>query len=265
MAKRVEAMLKTPEGQRFELLDPCQMAAMLAEWDPVAGLPTLRDMTRICRERYARPNTGHDWTNQNLAISIARFTMARDQAGDAGAVREYAEWVRTTSPEWLDHNALAALEPLYRKPGDPALAAAAAWLFGDPKSPWNRPVGRKGSRSTYHLAELITSPLVDVPAFRKMLLAALEDRAPIGKAEAGENGMVSVKVNDSLSMNSTTPNGERDAPARGAVESIRTCDFYAWRLATLDGAPAFNPCWPLATRDEGLAATATFLRRKGAK
>ena len=265
MARRVESMRKTPEGQRFELLDPCRMTAILAEWDPVAGLTTLRDMTRICRERYARPGNGRDWTNQNLAVSIARFTLARDQAGDAEAVREYAEWVRTTSPEWLDHNALAALEPIHRKPGDPTLAAAAAWLFGDPQSPWSRLIGRKGLRSTYHVAELIASPLVDVPAFRTMLLAALDDRSPIGKAEAAADGTVSVRLVDGFSMGGSTPRGDRDPPARGAVEPLRTCDFYAWRLATLDGAPAFNPCWPLVRRDDALAASAAFLRRKGTR
>ena len=265
MARRVESMRKTPEGQRFELLDPCRMTAILAEWDPVAGLTTLRDMTRICRERYARPGNGRDWTNQNLAVSIARFTLARDKAGDAEAVREYAEWVKTTSPEWLEQNALAVLEPLHRKPGDPTLAAAAAWLFGDPRSPWKRPIGRKGSRSTYHLAELIASPLVGVPAFRTMLLAALDDRSPAGRAEASHNDSVSVQLDSGLSMGGSTPGGDRDAPARGMAVPLRTCDFYAWRLATLEGAPAFNPCWPPTRRDDALAALAAFLRRKGAR
>lgn len=265
MARRIESMNKTPEGQAFELLDPCRMAAMLAQWDPVAGLTTLREMTRICRERYAQRTNGRDWTDQNLAISIARFTVARDKAGDAEAFREYAKWVRTTSPEWLDHNALAALEPLYRKPGDPALAAAAAWLFGDPQSPWSRPIGRKGLRSTYHLAELIASPLVEVPAFRTMLLAALDDRSLLGKAEVGNDAFVSVRLDDGFSMAVGTPSADRDAPARGTVEPLRTCDFYAWRLATLEGAPAFNPCWPLAKRNDALAALAAFLKRKGAR
>ena len=34
MARRVESMLKTPEGQQFELLEPCRMAAMLADLGP---------------------------------------------------------------------------------------------------------------------------------------------------------------------------------------------------------------------------------------
>jgi hypothetical protein len=265
MARRVESMSKTPEGQQFEMLAPCRMTAILAEWDPVAGLPTLRAMTRICRERYARPDNGHDWTSQNLAVAIARFTVARDKAGDPDAVGEYAKWVRTTAPEWLAHNALAVLEPLYSKPGDPTLAGAAGWLFGDPRSPWRLPIGRKGLQPTFHLAELIASPLVEVPAFRTMLLTALEDRTPVGKAEAGDNGTVNVSLDDGFSMGASTPGPDRDAPPRGAVEPVRICDFYAWRLATLEGAPAFNPCWPQKKRDNAVAALAVFLKHKGTK
>ena len=189
MARRVESMLKTPEGQQFELMNPCRMAGMLAEWDPVAGLPTLREMTRLCRERYAHPTNGRDWQNQNLAVSIARFTLARDRAGDREAMREYAEWVRTTSPDWLEQNAGAVLEPFARKPDDPDLASAASWLFGDPKSPWVPLLGHKGMRTTSSTPpSWIASPLIEVPAFRRMVLAGLDDRTPIGRSEVRDDG-----------------------------------------------------------------------------
>jgi hypothetical protein len=225
-------------------------------------LPTLRDLTRICRERYARPDNGHDWTNQNLAVSIARFTLACDQAGDASAAREYAEFIRTTAPEWLEQNALAALRPLYERPDDPTLAAAAAWLFGDPQSPWVPLVGRKGSRPSLYGAALIASPLLDVPAFRGMILAALADRAPIGTAESRENGVVTVKLEQGLVMNRQSLGNDDDAFAQGIVVPMRMCDFYAWELATLKGAPAFNPCWPEKRREAALGAMAAFVKRK---
>ena len=45
--------------------------------------------------------------------------------------------------------------------------------------------------------------------------------------------------------------------------TIRMCDFYAWQLATLEGAPAFNPVWPESRRDAGVAAAMEFLRANG--
>lgn len=56
---------------------------------------------------------------------------------------------------------------------------------------------------------------------------------------------------------------DADAPAWGTSIPIRMCDFYAWQLATLEGAPTCNPRWPESRRDAGLAAIMDFLRRKG--
>jgi hypothetical protein len=265
MARRVESMLKSPEGQRFELLAPCRMAAILADWDPIAGAQTFRELTRICRQRYARPDNGHDWTNQNLAVSIARFTMARLKAGDQDAAPEYAEWIRTTSPDWLGESVLAALEPLYRRPDDPTLAATAAWLFGNPQSAWVPLIGPKGPRRSYEIVKLIASPMVEVPAFRKMLALALDDRSPVGNAEIGDNGSVKVDVEGGFSTSGIGPKNDRDAPPRGTKVPIRLCDIFAWQLAALDGAPAFNLCWPEPKRNAVLAAMADFLRRKDAR
>jgi len=164
---------------------------------------------------------------------------------------------------WLEQNALAALEPFHRKPGDPTLAAAAARLFGDPQSPWVPLIGRKGTRTTFQAAELIASPMVEVPAFRGMLLAALADRSPAGKAEVGADGHVGVQIDGGFSMGRSGPKDDREAPAPGVSVPIRMCDFYAWQLATLEGAPAFDPCWPESRREAGLVAMASFLRREG--
>jgi hypothetical protein len=265
MARRADSMLKTPEGQQFELRDPCRMGAILAAWDPVAGLPTLRELTRICRQRYGRADNPHDWTFQNLAASIAHFTVARLEAGDAQAARDYAEFIRTTAPDRLEHQVLAVLEPFHRRPDDPTLAAAAAWLFGDPQSPWVPLIGRKGVRLTYHVAEVIASPMVEVPAFRRMLLSALDDRSVIGTARSGGQGSVSLDVPDGFSMGLGALKDNRDPPAEGTEMRLRMCDLYALKLASLPDAPAFNPCWPEPRRAAALAAMAEFLRKKGAR
>jgi hypothetical protein len=262
VARRIESMLRDPEGQRFELLEPRRMAAMLAEWDPAAGLPTLRELTRICRERFALPDNGYGWAAQGLAVSIARLTLARAEAGDAGAIPEYAAWIRTITPEQLGREALAALEPLYRRPGDPALADAAAALFAAPRSAWVPLIGREGSRPSFETAQLIASPLVEVPAFRAGLLAALDDRTPIGTARI-DNGQVRVTLDSGLSIGRSAPGGDTAPRASGTEVTLRRCDFYAWQLATLDGAPTFNPGWDEARREEALTAMADFLRRKG--
>jgi hypothetical protein len=241
------------------------MASILGEWDPAAAVPTLGELTRICRERYARSDNGHDWTNQNLAASIARFTLARDKGGDNEAIREYSEWIRTVSPDWLGHNLLSVLEPLYRRPDDPNLAAAAARLFGDRQSPWMPLFSLKGPQRSFRVGELISSPLIKIPAFRNKLLAGLLDRTPIGKAELRANRMVHVQTEGGLAMDRTAPGDDPNAAAEGVAVPIRTCDVYAWLLVTLEGAPVFNPCWSESRRDAAIVALTDFLKTNWAR
>jgi hypothetical protein len=262
MARRVESMMKATRGQDLGLHNALSMAGMLAAWDPTAGKAMYREMMRIGRGRDARAGRGGP-PDRVLAVTIARLTMARIKNGDDGAIPEYAEWVRTTSPDGLEGTDLEVLEPIRFRPDDPALADAASWLFGDPQSPWVPLIGRKGSKSPYQSAPLIASAMVEVPAFRKMVLAALEDRTPLGTAEVTDNGAVSVQLGDNFSMGRTAPRNDPDAPARGTRAEVRTCDFYAWQLATFRDAPPFNPCWPEARRDAALVAMADYLRNEG--
>lgn len=261
LSRRVDSMLKTPDGQDFNLAKPCQMAGHLVAWDPVGALPMLRDLMRICRERYAHPSNVRDWTNQNLAGSIAWIALARDNVGDSRAFPEYAQWIRTTRPEWLEDRALSALSPILERPDDPTLAAAAAWLFEDPRSPWVPLINRDGAKSKFQVASLISSPLVEVPAFRKLLLKGLEDRKPVGKAEVAEGGGTTVKL-EGLTMGRSNPKDAEVAPIRSGEVSIRMCDFYAWQLTQLEVAPRFHACWPEARRDDALVEMTAFLRAK---
>jgi hypothetical protein len=262
MARRVESMLRIHQGQRSELSEACRMAEILADWDP-AAMPTLRELTRLCRERYAQPTKGDASVNRFLAVWIARFTLARDRAGDTGAIREYAGWVRTTSPAGLENTALAALEPIYRRPDDPTLAAAAAWLFEDPQSPWVRLIRSEQSGQKLGVVNLFATPMVEVPAFRKMVLAALEDDSPAGTAQVESNGSVIIDLSGGPTISRSGRHNDSAVPARSTTVRIRMCDYYAWELATLEGAPAFDLSWPESRRDNALISIADFLRRKG--
>ncbi len=244
MAGRIETMLRTPEGQRFELMQPCQMATLLARWDPVAAVPTLRELSRICRERFAHAGASHGWPTQNLAVCIASFALARDTAGDAGALREYAGWIRTVSPDWLEHHLLDVLEPLHRRLDDPDLAATAAWLFNNPQSPWVPLLGPPGSRNSSSVELLIRSPMMQVPAFRGMLLREFADRTLVGTAEMAENGLVRVELDKGYSIGRSAAREDHDPPARGTRTPVRTCDLYAWELATLPGRQRSIPAGP---------------------
>ena len=172
-------------------------------------------------------------------------------------------WRTTASGSW---------SPFISRPNDPTLAATATWLFEDPKSRWVALIGSARSIQKAHLTNLFASPIMEVPAFRKLVLAALEDVSPAGSATIGDNGDVFIAIREgdgTMTLNMQNPRNRGDGifvlPTRKTEVRIRMCDYYAWLLATLKGAPAFDLSWPEARRDAALAAMADFLRRKPAR
>ena len=202
-------------------------------------------------------------TTTSLAFAIAGFTLDRVRAGDPDAAREYAEWVRTIGPDRHQHQILPLLEPLYRLPDDPAIAEAAEWLFNNPKSPWVPLIAKGKPNSSYQIAELITSPLVCVPAFRKMLLASLEDRSPAGSASLNEGGGLQIEMDAGWSSGRGQSKVDPLAPKAGVTVPFRMADYYAWELSGLEGSPAFELYWPEPRRNKGLAEMAAFLKKRG--
>jgi hypothetical protein len=53
------------------------------------------------------------------------------------------------------------------------------------------------------------------------------------------------------------------APPVGAEVEFRVCDLHAWLLSRHKGLPAIQLYWPIAKRDEAVAACAAFLREHG--
>ena len=141
MARRVNQIdpggpLDANSADQFKVGSANQMAAMLAEWDSKAALPVLKARVERCaRVVQAGQETGQRF--HGMETGIASLTNLRVKAGDPEALNDYAGWVRTVTPGQFDSAPIAMFEPLWRNPDHPAMIAAAAALFEDPKSPWN--------------------------------------------------------------------------------------------------------------------------------
>lgn len=263
MARRVDSLLRPSLRPTPSINEASSMARMLATWDASAAQPKLREVSKAAREQY--DPKGDNGNNASLGSAIAGFTVDRVRAGDPDAAREYAEWVRTTVPDRHQFQVLPMLEPLYRLPGDPATAEAADWLFNSPKSPWVPLIGKDRPNSSYQIAELITSPLVCVPAFRKMLLVSLEDRSPAGSASLEGNGGLQIQMDAGWTSGRGQCKVDPLAPKAGVKVPFRMCDYYAWELSGLEGTPAFELYWPEPRRDRGLAEMTAFLKERGGR
>lgn len=242
----------------------CQMAFCLASWDEKASLPLLKELSKECRARSEawRKQPNQDHADQNLGSSMARFTQIRVRLGDAQAVGEYAEWLRTTTPKLVEYGRFEALKPLLEQPDHPALASAARWLFNDPKSPWV-PLLPEARGQQAHFQNHIATPLVVVAGYREGLIAGLADKTLLGSVTWGEDGFVEYKINNVPGMKQGGSNLDMEGVKVGEEHPFRNCDYLALKLSDLDGCPRFDLFWPENRRDRAVAACAAYLKRFG--
>lgn len=258
MTRRTEELARRATSAH-DLQRACEMAATLAEWDTPAALPVLRTMMDRVRAQLAGTNSR---SHQALVRTLAQFTLVRARAGDRAALDEYAAWIRTIPPDFLDDARLEAFEPLWTEPDHPAIAEATRALFADPDSPW-RPLTRLGpNRGPVGRGALETTPLIRVPAFREAVLAELGDETEAGTIErrADQPEMLAYEIEGGQSGSfGAAAMTDLDALPVGEPRPLRVCDWLAWRLAGLDGTPRFELSWPEPRRDEAITALAAFL------
>jgi len=250
-----------------------QMASMLAEWDIKAARPVLKARVERCA-RVVQAGEKAGARVFGLEIGIAGLTDLRTRAGDPEALGDYATWVRTLTPYHFDDFPSALFRPFWRNPEDPAIVAAAAVLFEDPKSPWN-PQVRRGDATVAegHQRDLFTTPMLGLKAFRTLVIRALGDKSEVGTVETDGKGRVIVIQGHHRTVSSSESaehgvdfdlGGPKNPDKPGPkTMPLRMADLACEKLEGLDGIPRFKKHWPLARRDEAIAATLAYLTQYG--
>ena len=137
---------------------------------------------------------------------------------------------------------------MWQNPDHPAIAAAAAALFEDPKSPWNPPVWRgEATVAEGHQRDLFTTPLLGLKAFRTLVIRALGDKTEVGTVETDAKGRViviqghyrTVSDGDSIEHGSQSPTPT--APRTPSSPARRRCRC-AW------------PTWPARSSNSSTAS-----------
>jgi hypothetical protein len=245
----------------------CHMALHLAMWDEQAALPLLKTLSKECHARSerwrAQEHPGSP--DRSLASNLVEFTEIRTRLGDAAALDEYADWLRTTTPKMLEHSTLQALKPLLARPDHPALAAAARWLFNDATSPWVPLLPEARRDASQPFENLFASPLMVVAGFREGVLTGLEDRSPLGTVERDADRTVHRKIKDFPTMNFGSSQLDQEGFAIGVEYPFRNCDLLASKLSELEGSPRCELFWPEARRDEAVTACVAYVKRYGGR
>ena len=155
---------------------------------------------------------------------------------------------------------------MWRNPDHPALAAAAAALFEDPKSPWVplfRPRQRGWSEGNF--GDIIKSPLLGIAAFRTLVLIGLSDKTEVGTIVTDSAGKIAIGEDEGWTTMPAPPLDDPLRPGASTRMPLRMADLYAWKLEGLGGTPRLEMYWPEARRDEVVASCAAFLRQYGAR
>ena len=241
--------------RRFQM--SCRLSSCLAKWDRPYGLPECRRRLQQYRAVESVPEW-QPWLPQ-LYGDVSRLFTVGVEAGDEEFIDGYIAWMTRLTPDPSSLTiGLDVFQPLSRAPDNKKLWRLSVKLFST-GSPW-LPIDRQLGPRWYGL---LTSPLIAVPTFRRHVSSKLNNKTPFGTATLDPDALI-VKVRFAGGQRSaevSTAFG-RDEPPPGP-QAIRFCDFVAWRLSGLEGAPRFEPWWSETRRDAALKLMSEFLDRWG--
>ncbi len=259
LIQRLRETLARPRTNHmfFPLEPPQKLAAALAKWDGRNQLETLRwyggELQKIIALQ--KENEGPSQID-----NLVKTYLARAEFGDAGALGEYARWIRTADAGKLGKLAhsygATFFAPVWSFPEDPAIVELTKWLFADPHSPW---LLGASSNDPAWVAASLRLPLISVPSYRALILEELKSQRVVGKVErtAPDEIMVTYRYGNS------EHNDDPEAPPVGFKADIRQGDFIASKVSKIRGAPAFKLYWPVERRDRAIELIAAFLRQYG--
>jgi hypothetical protein len=254
------AQLKSDESRGPDAALSLMLA--LADWDGKARLPELTEFTHQL-EKSAGPDRLR--ADDRRVYRLIRLYSRRAELGDESALDEYAAFVRRVGPGSFGSEAKELLALLWQHADRPAMAAAAEWMFSSPDSPWTQAGTQEGS-PYYSTYELWTSPLLGVPAFRKLLLQMLGDTSDRGEVKWTTRGDFELTVKNGWSGGYSGAAARDEVKAApGTVFRFRTGELIAAQLATLEGFPRCELYWPLARRQRAVEASKSFLQQYGGR
>ena len=246
-----------------KLLEACDLALRFTWWDEVGSLPTIKALMTTCRERSLDP----EQASQSGALRPLHRADSRSSARGPATARPSTSTprgFRRSNPERSSIPGARSWSRCGRTPSTRRSSEAARAMFVDPKSPWLPLIPVEEGRRDHpvhgpsSLRRWCASPRTARPCSRRWPTRRRSGR-PCDSRRAwfstrsrrvGSDGFIDVRVPDPA-----------DKP--GVEVPIRTCDYVAWKLSALDGAPECLLTWPEARRDAAVTACAAYLRRYG--
>jgi hypothetical protein len=268
LARRTLEIAHAPRPQttpNVELQNACGLAILLHRWDPKAALPVIRTLMTEARESVDRDRSGGYGQFDRLVEYVARFTLIRARAGEPAALTEYAAEIRKWDPEKDHPHRFDVFEPIWSYPDDPAIREATRWLFNDPGSPWAALLRKPGSSRLpfFFTTSLYVSPLLRSAGFRQAVLDAMAIRTEVGTVRRGRQTRVQYEITGGVQGSFPATEADLERVPLGVDQKIRACDYIAWEISSIEGAPRCELYWTNEMRDAAVEACAAFLKTHG--
>jgi hypothetical protein len=150
------------------------------------------------------------------------------------------------------------LEPLKQFPTNTVLESSAEKMFDDTNSAWSRfPWPQNGFENP------VSSDLVNVPAFRRLLVRELDRKEVCGSVSWQSSGSINCTLNDlheNVGFIYSFP--ESNQITNGTSAEFRWCDWIALSLASGKHIPPFNPFMPVEKRDNAIKEAEKLLEQQ---
>ncbi len=274
LARRVLQIARAPQERTIYVNDlgqACRLALLLDRWDRKAALPVIRALMTQTREAVDRGRSEGHVGIYILVEYVARFALMRAWAGEPAALAEYAAEIRQTDPDKDQaYIRFDAFEPMWTYPDDPAVREAARWLFNDLGSPWAaflRKPGRR-TRQSYLGRRLYASPLLRSAGFRDAVLDAMAIKSELGTVRRSQRTVVQYELKDGVGRWTSrggfaASEADLEGVEQGVDQSFRACDYIAWQISAIEGAPRCELYWTKERRDEAIEECVAFLKTYG--
>lgn len=233
--------------------------ALAEQCGPVPTTPLRQSMLErlvdLTKQR-GLPHQSEEWSTALLVMDTLLDT------GTPRAAELFARWCEVAKPADLNNgfSLREFMELLVRHHEMAPVQAAAERMFTRKGMPWNPGIINYSMASDFGSAGLL-----QVPAFRKALLGALDREDVTGELtmRKGETDYCWIDWKRSTSGQGVGENEPRGVKPGGPAMKIRRCDMLLEAVANAvfskDDGPVFHIYWPLARRDEGRAAWRQWL------
>ena len=123
-------------------------------------------------------------------------------------------------------------------------------------------LGSYGWRSFIN-TNLYASPLLMSAGFREAVLDALVIKSESGTVRRTRQTVVRYELKEGINGGVSASEADLEGVAQGVDQSIRACDYIAWKISAITGAPRCELYWTREKRDEAVKACVAFLKTYG--